>query len=53
HPYITTIAQPCYELGKESFRILNACMNDEKGINKKIVLPHKFIIRESSAPISI
>lgn len=53
HPYITTVAQPCYELGKESFRILNACMNNGEEINKKIVLPHKFIIRESAAPISI
>lgn len=53
HPYITTIAQPCYELGKESFRILHACMNNGEKTNMKVVLPHKFIIRESSAPISI
>lgn len=53
HPYITTVAQPCYELGKESFRVLNACMNNGEEINKKIVLPHKFIIRESAAQISI
>lgn len=50
HPYITTVAQPCYELGKESFKILYECMNNEKETNKKAVLPHKFIIRESSAP---
>lgn len=52
HPYITTIAQPCYELGRESFKILHACMNNGKEMNKKVVLPHEFIIRESSAPIS-
>ncbi|MGE5631889.1 MAG: LacI family DNA-binding transcriptional regulator [Caulobacteraceae bacterium] len=49
HPYITTIAQPCYELGKESFRILHLCMNNGKETNKKVILPHDFIIRESSA----
>lgn len=51
HPYITTISQPCYELGKNSFSILLECINDGKKTDKKVVLPHKFIIRESSAPI--
>lgn len=52
HPYITTVAQPCYDLGRKSFKILHACMNKTNDIEKKVVLPHKFIIRESSAPIS-
>lgn len=52
HPYITTVAQPCYELGRESFKLLHACMSNKKEIDKKVILPHKFIIRESSAPIS-
>lgn len=51
HPYITTIAQPCYELGEESFKILHTCINNGIEINKKVVLPHNFIIRESSAPL--
>lgn len=51
HPYITTIAQPCYQLGRESFRILHQCMNNRKEADTKVVLPHEFIIRESSAPL--
>lgn len=52
HPYITTIEQPCYELGKNSFKILYECMNNGKEINKNVVLPYKFIKRESSASIN-
>ncbi len=50
HPYITTIAQPCYDLGRQAFRILYNCMNDGKA-DEVTVLPHKFIIRESSGSI--
>lgn len=52
HPYITTVAQPCYELGRESFRILYKCMNNGDKTIGATVLPHKFIIRESSAAVS-
>lgn len=51
HPYITTISQPCYDIGREAFKILFGIINKGKD-NKKVVLPHKFIIRESSAPVS-
>lgn len=50
HPYITTVAQPCYELGEESFKILYDCINDTKDMNKEVILSHKFVVRESSAP---
>lgn len=52
HPYITTIAQPCYELGREAFKMLFDCINVGK-INKGKVLPHEFRIRESSAPLQL
>lgn len=52
HPYITTIAQPCYEMGKEAFNILHSCINNGLELNSKVVLPHEFKIRESSAPFN-
>lgn len=52
HPYITTVAQPCYELGKKSFGILHEFMNGNGRSTGATVLPHKLIIRESSATLS-
>lgn len=53
HPFITTIAQPCYDLGKHSFGILHRNMNNERREeeNRHILLSHKFMIRESSASL--
>ena len=50
HPYITTVAQPCYELGKHAANMLYAQMNQGKEIHRQVILEHKLIIRESSAP---
>jgi len=49
HPYITTIAQPCYELGTQSVQLLYAQMTQGKEIPRQLILEHKLIIRESSA----
>jgi len=49
HPYITTIAQPCYELGRQSVHLLYAEMTQGKEIPHQLILEHKLIIRESSA----
>ena len=49
HPYITTIAQPCYELGRQSVHLLYAQMTQGKEIPHQVILEHKLIIRESSA----
>lgn len=50
HPYITTVAQPCYDLGKQSAKLLYSLMNHSKEIPHQMILDHKLIIRESSAP---
>ncbi|TLN19775.1 substrate-binding domain-containing protein, partial [bacterium] len=50
HPYITTVAQPCYELGKQSARLLYAQMKGGNGISRQLILEHQLIVRESSAP---
>lgn len=50
HPYITTVAQPCYELGRRSVQLLYAQMTQGKDIPRKLILEHQLIIRESSSP---
>ena len=50
HPYITTIAQPCYELGKQSAHLLYGQMTQRNEMPRQLVLEHRLIIRESSAP---
>jgi len=50
HPYITTVAQPCYELGKQSAHLLFARMTQGKEIPRQTILKHQLIVRESSAP---
>jgi DNA-binding LacI/PurR family transcriptional regulator len=54
HPYITTMAQPCYEIGKKATQLLcNLIKQDGVYEHKpsKHILPHKLIVRETTAPI--
>lgn len=48
HPHITTIAQPCYELGRQSAHLLFSKISLVKDIPNEIKLDHELIIRESS-----
>jgi LacI family repressor for deo operon, udp, cdd, tsx, nupC, and nupG len=50
HPYITTVAQPCYELGKQAAYLLYAQLMRRKDVPRQIFLDHQLIVRESSAP---
>lgn len=52
HPYITTVAQPCYELGRQTAHLLYAQMTQENEVSRQVVLEHRLIVRESSAPPS-
>ncbi|TJX64058.1 LacI family transcriptional regulator [Soehngenia saccharolytica] len=48
HPYLTTVSQPCYKLGTESFRLLNNLFkNGIKSIEKRII-PYELIVRETT-----
>lgn len=49
-PQITTVAQPFFEMGAESIRMLVGIMNGEKPENKRIFLEHSIIVRGSSDP---
>ncbi|MFV0413398.1 MAG: LacI family DNA-binding transcriptional regulator [Oscillospiraceae bacterium] len=50
HPYITTVAQPCYELGRQGALMLLGLMRRQE-IPLEVVFPHRMVIRESTAAI--
>lgn len=49
-PQLTTVAQPMYDIGAVSMRLLTKLMNKETVEQPKVILPHEVIIRESVAP---
>ena len=51
HPYLTTVAQPCYEMGRMSVELLVAMLRgkDAPPVGRNFV-PYRFVERESSAP---
>ena len=50
HPYLTTVKQPCYELGKKSVELLINKINMEE-CEQEIHLPYEIKIRESTRKI--
>ena len=50
HPYLTTVAQPCYEMGQESLRILLGMLGGGQDVKKRTYLPHRLVVRESACP---
>lgn len=51
HPYLSTVQQPCYEMGCESMKILEKCIYSPNTTNISKPMPYKLIERESSASI--
>lgn len=49
-PYLTTVAQPCYDLGSKAALLLNSLIQKEAQDALAHVLPHKLVVRESAAP---
>lgn len=49
HPYLTTVAQPCAELGSRAVEMLHQLITQGQLQQPEVVLPHGFIIRESTA----
>lgn len=47
-PRITTVAQPFYEIGRESARALISIIRNEDNTGKRIYLNHELYIREST-----
>jgi LacI family transcriptional regulator len=50
-PLLTTVAQPMYDIGAVSMRLLTKLMNKEVVEITKIVLPHEVIVRKSTAHV--
>lgn len=48
-PQLTTVAQPMYDIGAVSMRLLTKLMNKETVTQTKVVLPHETIVRKSVA----
>ncbi len=48
-PQLTTVAQPMYDIGAVSMRLLTKLMNKENVDNPIVVLPHELIERKSVA----
>lgn len=49
HPYLTTVAQPCYEIGYQAMEMLGQIASHQD-TPQRIILPHRLILRESAAP---
>ncbi|WRS27413.1 LacI family DNA-binding transcriptional regulator [Oscillospiraceae bacterium MB08-C2-2] len=50
-PALSTVAQPCYQLGECSMELLFSLMNGGDVSKKQMVLDFNLIIRDSSAPL--
>ncbi|MEI7027845.1 catabolite control protein A [Paenibacillus sp. y28] len=48
-PQLTTVAQPMYDIGAVSMRLLTKLMNKEKVDMSRVILPHEIIQRKSVA----
>ena len=49
HPYVTTVAQPCAEIGRKAMELLESAIA-RAPVSRETLLPHRLILRESSAP---
>ncbi|MEQ6388721.1 catabolite control protein A [Bacillaceae bacterium S4-13-58] len=47
-PTLSTIVQPMYDIGAVSMRLLTKYMNKEQVDETKVVLPHRFVERDST-----
>jgi len=50
-PPLTTVAQPAYEMGVEAVNLIKKSIEGEGGMESKIILPTRLIVRESVAPL--
>ena len=48
-PTLTTVAQPMYDIGAVSMRLLTKLMNKESVPPDKVILPHEIVMRNSVA----
>jgi LacI family transcriptional regulator, repressor for deo operon, udp, cdd, tsx, nupC, and nupG len=51
-PPLTTVAQPVREMGQETVRLLLDVIKGQTLSPVSVILPHRLVIRESTAPPS-
>lgn len=51
HPYLTTMVQPCGELGRKAMEMLHGILVNGEPENRNVILPHSFALRESTCPL--
>lgn len=51
-PSITCMEQPGYEMGRTAFDLLLERIRNKNSIIKKVVLPHKLVVRQSTKKLS-
>ncbi len=50
HPYLTTVAQPCYDMGVKSLELLMDIITGKREMAaERVLLPHNLVVRESTA----
>ena len=49
HPYLSTVAVPCYELGRSSMLLLYDHILQKPGAQQEVYLPHQIVLRETTA----
>lgn len=49
HPHVTTVAQPCAQLGEKAMEML-ALQLDREECPQEVLLAHRLVLRQSSAP---
>jgi len=50
HPYITTVVQPCFQIGYTAVELVCGLIQRQE-VPMEVELPHQLVVRESSAPI--
>ena len=49
HPYVSTVVQPCFDIGHRAMELLYELMHECTPPRQEI-MPHSLVVRESSAP---
>jgi len=49
-PSLTTVSQPCYEMGVEAMKLLLEIIRGKKTAKSKIILGTEIVVRESTSP---
>ena len=49
HPYVTTIVQPCFQIGHTALDLVCKLIQHQQ-VPQEVILPHQLVVRESSAP---